>query len=173
MKDRFWIYFTVITACIIFATTAYSALDKDKTFSGPDFEAVVVTEKGEQHKFHVELATDSVQQSRGLMYRTEMPQNVGMLFLFDSEAKRSFWMRNTYIPLDMIFIESDGRIQHVHSMAKPQDDSHITSPGRFRAVLEINGGLTDKMGIKPGQYVFNPAFKNMHLLDDSKKSEEN
>ena len=97
------------------------------------------------------------------MHRTEMADNAGMLFVFGDVAMRSFWMKNTLIPLDMLFIHSDGTIHHIHHNAKPQDLTSITSKYPSLAVLELNGGTADKMGIKEGDVVEHTYFKNVGI----------
>lgn len=130
-----------------------------------DYEKTITiaTKKGDKFAFDVELATDAAQQRQGLMFVKEMPLGSGMLFLFKAAAERQFWMKDTLIPLDIIFLEADGRIQHVHSMAKPQDMSHITSGKPSKAVLEINGGVADRLGIEAGDVVHHSFFNNTHL----------
>ncbi len=124
----------------------------------------IVSADGTRHEFKIELAGTPDQQAQGLMYRAEMDEDAGMLFVFSTTDKRSFWMKNTFIPLDMLFIEEDGKIQHIHANAKPQDLSPITSTGDFRAVLEINGGVADKLNINPGDKIYHSAFRNRNLL---------
>lgn len=127
---------------------------------------IIVNQKGEKHDFNVEFALDKEQQAKGLMFVTDMPLASGMLFVFRAAQEHTFWMKDTLIPLDMIFIEGDGKIQHIHSMAKPQDLSRITSGKPSKAVLEINGGLADKLGIEAGDVVYHEVFNNMHRLKD-------
>ncbi len=110
--------------------------------------------------FIIELALTSAQIRKGLMYREHMPVNAGMLFYFGDEAERGFYMKNTLIPLDMIFIRKDGRIHSIHENARPHDETTIYSKGPAAAVLEINGGLSKKLGIRPGQTVHHPFFGN-------------
>lgn len=112
--------------------------------------------------FEVEVAKDQKSRTRGLMGRTSLPQDSGMLFLFDVEQEGAFWMKNTLIPLDMIFIKADGTILSVHPMAQPHSLKVIKSGGLVKAGLEINGGLAKKLGIKPGQTVTNKSLAN-HL----------
>lgn len=126
----------------------------------------VLKQDGEELYFHVELAKTGAQKSQGLMYRTDMPENEGMLFLFNSPSKLSFWMKNTLIPLDMLFLHPDGTIHHIHHNAKPQDETSITSKYDSKAVLELNGGTADKMGIKEGDKVIHPFFKNAGINPD-------
>ncbi|MFN3701279.1 MAG: DUF192 domain-containing protein [Alphaproteobacteria bacterium] len=126
-------------------------------------ELTIRSAQGARHRFTIELALRPEEQAKGLMFRQSMPKDHGMLFVFGSNRERSFWMKNTLIPLDIIFLEQDGRIQHIHSMAKPQDLTGITSGLPSYAVLEINGGLSHKLGIKVGDYVHHTAFRNRNL----------
>lgn len=109
--------------------------------------------------FFVELALTANQQMQGLMNRTSMPEEAGMLFIFNQEKERGFWMKNTLIPLDMIFIKKNGVIHKVHSNAKPNDLTSIKSDGPVIAVLEINGGLSQQLGIDAGDIVHHPFFQ--------------
>ena len=112
--------------------------------------------------FSVELAENWEQHKIGLMNRLSLPEDSGMLFLFEgSEKMRSFWMRNTLIPLDILFLARDGTIHHIHHMAKPQDDAHISSERPSFAVLEINGGYAQDLDIQVGDQVLHPVFRNM------------
>ena len=109
--------------------------------------------------FSVELSLTAKQQIQGLMNRTSMPEEAGMLFIFNQEKERGFWMKNTLIPLDMIFIKKNGVIHKVHSNAKPNDLTSIKSDGPVIAVLEINGGLSQQLGIDAGDIVHHPFFQ--------------
>lgn len=117
-------------------------------------------QNGEALYFNVELALTPTQQAKGLMHRTEMAEDAGMLFVFNSIQKLSFWMKNTLIPLDMLFLHPDGSIHHIHHNAKPQDETSITSEFPSKALLELNGGTADKMGIKEGDQVVHRFFNN-------------
>ncbi len=108
--------------------------------------------------FRVELAVTPAEQTRGLMFREEMARLAGMLFIYPEAQETAFWMRNTLIPLDMIFIEADGRILKIHENAIPGDETPIRSDGPSIAVLEINGGLAREFGIEVGDEVRNPAL---------------
>jgi uncharacterized membrane protein (UPF0127 family) len=119
---------------------------------------------GEELHFVVEIAKTSAEQERGLMFREHMPRDHGMLFTFNNERKRAFWMKDTLIPLDILFISKNGRIHHVHHMARPLDETHVTAQLPAFAVLEINGGLADELGIGPGDILYHDAFRNMNLL---------
>ncbi|MAZ76889.1 MAG: hypothetical protein CMH31_06280 [Micavibrio sp.] len=92
------------------------------------------------------------------MHRTTLAENAGMLFYFGAEQPRSFWMKNTLIPLDLIFVKLDGTIHHIHENAIPKDETPLPSQGNVGAVLEINGGLSKKLGIKPGDTIKHQFF---------------
>jgi uncharacterized membrane protein (UPF0127 family) len=124
----------------------------------PREDLVVATDAGER-VFQVEIADDQAERALGLMYRREMDDDEGMLFDFGSEQPASFWMRNTYISLDMLFIKADGTIESIAERATPLSDESIPSKGSVRYVLEINGGLSDELGIEPGDAISGPAFE--------------
>jgi uncharacterized membrane protein (UPF0127 family) len=92
------------------------------------------------------------------MFRRHMPEGQGMLFDFQREQPTSFWMKNTYIPLDMIFIRGDGRILRIAENTVPLSEALVTSGGPVRAVLEVNAGTARKLGIAPGDRVAHPIF---------------
>lgn len=129
----------------------------------PRDQIIVQKADSTEYLFFVELAMRHTHQEYGLMNRTSLPENAGMLFIFGEEEKRTFWMKNTLIPLDMLFISKDGQIKHIHHNAKPMDETSITSRHPAMAVLEINGGLADRYGIKEGDKVLFKAFNNVHL----------
>lgn len=108
----------------------------------------------------VELAVTPRQRQIGLMFRKSMPENHGMLFIFDEERPQSFWMKNTYIPLDMIFIDSSGTVVHVHKGARPLDQTVIHSQKPAMAVLEVNAGAAERMGIVTGSHIRHEAFQS-------------
>ncbi len=89
-------------------------------------------------------------RAKGMMFRQQLAPNAGMLFDFKEERQVAFWMRNTFIPLDMIFIAADGTIRNIHVNARPQDPTTIPSDGPVRFVLEINGGRSVELGIAKG-----------------------
>lgn len=108
-------------------------------------------------RFTVEVADDNQERAQGLMFREHLPTSSGMLFLYERPTSLSFWMRNTLIELDIIFIDETGTITHVHDRAQPLDETPITG-GRGLAVLEINGGLAKRLGIAPGNELQHPYF---------------
>ncbi|WP_308914946.1 DUF192 domain-containing protein [Jannaschia sp. LMIT008] len=109
-------------------------------------------------RFDVELALTAQEQARGLMFRDQMARSAGMLFVYDRVAPVAFWMRNTLIPLDMVFIDDAGIVTKVHANAVPRDETPIPSGGPVRAVLEINGGQAAQLGIDAGDEVRSPIF---------------
>ncbi len=115
--------------------------------------ATIHTVDGATHRFNIELAVTPEEMAKGLMNRTELAPDAGMLFIFPNEAPRSFWMKNTLIPLDIIFIKGGGKIHHIHQMALPLDKTGILSQGSAAAVLEINGGKASELGINIGDTV--------------------
>jgi uncharacterized membrane protein (UPF0127 family) len=118
----------------------------------------IVTRAG-VHTFAVELAATDEERSRGLMYRRELPEGTGMLFDFKRDLNVTMWMKNTYIPLDMIFIRSDGRIHRIAENTVPESEQIIAAGGSVRAVLEVIGGTSRKLGIRPGDRVAHPIFR--------------
>jgi hypothetical protein len=111
-----------------------------------------------QARFTVELADDAAERAQGLMHRTSMPQAAGMLFVYPETRTVGFWMKNTLIPLDMIFLDATGTVARVHSNAIPGDLTPIMGGGDIKAVLEINGGLAQRLGVVPGTQLRHPAF---------------
>ena len=108
--------------------------------------------------FDIELAVTPEQTSRGLMFRDSLDENAGMLFFFTPPRRVAFWMRNTLIPLDMIFIDARGVVRKVHENAIPGDETSIPGAGPTRAVLEINGGRAAEVGIAVGTLVQHQMF---------------
>jgi uncharacterized membrane protein (UPF0127 family) len=112
------------------------------------------------HVFSVEVAQNDAERAKGLMYRRELPEGHGMLFDFHRDQEVSFWMQNTYIPLDMIFIRGDGRILRIEENTEPLSTRMIPSRGPVLAVLEVIGGTSRKLGIAPGDRVASPIFRS-------------
>lgn len=119
----------------------------------------VLTAQGQTHNFQVELARTSNEHRVGMMFRNIVPENTGMLFLFEKEAERHFWMRNTWVSLDLIFIRNDGVIRHIHKNAQPRSLEQLGSNGLASAVLEIGGGEAQRLGLNVGDRVLYEAFQ--------------
>lgn len=122
-------------------------------------EAVYLRGEWGQARFTIELADDEGERADGLMHRESLPQSAGMLFVYPEPRNVGFWMKNTLIPLDMIFIDGSGTVKRVHSNAVPGDLTPIMGGSNdIKAVLEINGGLAKRLGIAPGTQLRHPAF---------------
>lgn len=124
----------------------------------PKSKAEVVTQAGKHYAFAVELATTHDQLTQGLMFRPNMAADAGMLFDFGADKPVSMWMRNTLIPLDMLFIAADGRVVGIHERAVPGSSEIISSPEAVRGVLELNGGTAQRLGLAAGDRVVHPMF---------------
>ena len=120
-------------------------------------QLAIQTAAGAQH-FAVELAVTSEQRAQGLMYRQRLPADAGMLFLYPEARAVAMWMKNTLIPLDMLFIGEDGRIMHIEERAVPGSTATISSMGPARAVLELNGGTAARLKIQLGDRVLYRTF---------------
>jgi len=129
---------------------------------GVKFErsSLVIVTAAREIKFDIDMATTEPQREHGLMFRKQLGAYEGMLFDFFREQPVAFWMKNTLIPLDMVFIAADGTVRHVHANAVPMSTDTIPSEAAVRAVLEINGGTARLLGIKPGDKVKHPIFGN-------------
>src|SRR5271170_5231130 len=122
-------------------------------------EALQIVTAAGTHDFQVEIARDDASRARGLMDRRFMPADHGMLFEFDREAPEAFWMKDTYIPLDMIFISRAGIVTNIVANAEPLSERAIPSGPPCMAVLELNGGAAARIGLKVGDKVRHPFFK--------------
>ncbi len=111
-----------------------------------------------QAAFTVSVADDNAERAQGLMHVPSMPTMTGMLFVYPAPQRASFWMRNTLIPLDMLFADAAGTIVTVHDNAVPLDETPIPGGDGIRFVLEINGGLAARLGIAPGDRMQHPAI---------------
>ncbi len=124
-----------------------------------DHDRLAIESSGRRFEFQVELATTPDQRSYGLMFRESLADDQGMLFDFGDSQPVAMWMRNTYIPLDMLFIRADGAIGRIVQDARPLSDTVLDSGEPVRAVLELRGGLTAKLGIEPGDRIVYRLFE--------------
>ena len=115
-------------------------------------------------RFNVEVVDTPETRATGLMNRASMGRSSGMLFIYDRPQAVAFWMRNTLIPLDMVFIGADGEIRKIHENAVPLDETSIPGGNRIQYVLEINGGLAREMGLKAGAVVKHPMLDQDRAL---------
>ena len=123
-----------------------------------ELQPLEIVSKTGVHTFAVELAVTPEEQARGLMFRRELPEGQGMLFDFQREQPATFWMKNTYVSLDMIFIRADGRILRIAENTVPLSEALVPSGGPVRAVLEVVAGTARKLGSAPGDRVAHPIF---------------
>jgi len=144
-----------LSAKSFLAKTPFNAPENLVAFST---DSIQIKASQQIYDFTVELAYTPQQQAQGLMWRKEMAEDEGMLFTFNNVAMRSFWMRNTYLPLDILFIDDSGKIKHIHKNAIPLDETKIPSRFPVRHVLELNAGTTQKLGIKIGDIVIGNMF---------------
>lgn len=121
-------------------------------------DEVSVETKSGSHVWTVELASDDESRTKGLMFRKTMAKGAGMLFRFDETRPVAMWMKNTFISLDMVFADEQGRVTHIHRGAVPHSLDIIRSQGPARYVLEINAGEADEVGIKTGDQMRHPWF---------------
>jgi len=121
--------------------------------SGLEVIPLTITSANGVHRFKVEVARSMIAQAKGLMYRTKLGPDEGMIFPMDPPRGASFWMHNTVISLDLIFVGPDGRISNIAARAVPYDETPLLSIGKVKGVLEIPGGRAAELGIVPGDKV--------------------
>lgn len=140
-------------ACMVFstglATAAWAECREGTVWIRGDFGKA---------RFAVEIADDPQERATGLMHRTQMAASAGMLFVFPSPQPIAFWMRNTLIELDMLFIDPAGVVRHIHHRAEPLNEASIPGGDGLTHVLEINGGLSKMLGIEVGDQLQHPSF---------------
>jgi uncharacterized membrane protein (UPF0127 family) len=125
----------------------------------PISELTIVSATG-THRFKIEVAETPAQMTQGLMFRRSLAPDAGMLFDYKEPIAATMWMRNTLIPLDMLFVDAQGRIINIHQRAVPQSLDVIAAAAPVRAVIELNGGTAARLGIAPGDQVVHPIFGN-------------
>jgi uncharacterized membrane protein (UPF0127 family) len=118
---------------------------------------VFKTETGE-HSFDIEVMTTFGERAKGLMFRRSLPANSGMLFVYDRPQPATMWMKNTYIPLDMVFIAQDGTVHRIEANTEPFSTALISSEGDIVAVLELNAGEAARIGLKRGDRAIYPGL---------------
>jgi len=140
----------LLVIAVLLAAVPAAALEIFKTS-----ELTIVTASG-PHKFTIELALTGAQMEQGLMFRHSLAPDAGMLFDFGAPANVTMWMKNTFIPLDMLFLDTSGRIIDIHERAVPESLDTIAAKGPARYVIEVNGGTAERLGIKIGDRVTSP-----------------
>lgn len=121
-------------------------------------EPLTIVSANGAHAFSVEVMRDDASRARGLMFRRSMPADQGMLFDFEVNQPVSMWMKNTYLPLDMVFIRADGTIARIAADTEPLSTQVIPSNEPVLSVLELNAGTAASLGLKPGDKVRHPLF---------------
>ncbi len=121
-------------------------------------EVLEIASRSGVHSFSVEVVANDEERAEGLMFRKELPEGKGMLFDFLTEEPVTFWMRNTYVSLDMIFIRADGRILSIAERTEPLSERMVASGGPVRGVLEVVAGTAKKLDIRPGDRVAHRIF---------------
>ncbi len=124
-----------------------------------ELERLTIVSGSNRHVFQIEVMRTDEQRARGLMFRREMAADRGMLFDFKQVQPVSFWMKNTYLPLDMIFIDQKGEIANIAENTEPLSERGVPSVRPVLGVLEVNAGISRKLGIKPGDRVEHTIFK--------------
>lgn len=159
-KQRNLILLMAILALPIVGGLIYMSMPKSTPrASGPQFTKqgtlTFYAEQGGQaiSTLDIEIKADDMGRAEGMMWRKSMEENQGMLFIMERAEPQSFWMRNTYVPLDIMFISEDQRILNIRKNAQPQTLSPQTSQGDAKYVLEVIGGLSDKLGVQPGDRI--------------------
>ncbi|UEM05138.1 DUF192 domain-containing protein [Skermanella rosea] len=145
------------TLVLLLVAAGQGSLSAAETFRTD--RLVIETASGGKFPFAIEIAETPRQMAQGLMFRETMAPDAGMLFILPQLQTMSMWMKNTFIPLDMVFIGPDGRIVNIHENAVPQSLDTISSAGQVKGVLEINGGMAARLGIRAGDRVVHPAFQ--------------
>jgi uncharacterized membrane protein (UPF0127 family) len=143
-QSLIFLFFLVLLAIFLLRGSSF-AYDKSVTFLGDGGKRLC--------SFKVQLAVTPEQQEKGLMYRKSLNKGTGMLFVFDTDQMRFFWMKNTYIPLDLVFVTSKFEVVNIFHYAKPLDESTMSSALPVKYVLEINAGDADRCGIRVGSKV--------------------
>jgi uncharacterized membrane protein (UPF0127 family) len=140
------------------ALLAAGAVGADAALAALKQSSLTIDTAAASQRFTVELAVSAEDQAQGLMFRRSLPRDAGMLFDFGKTRPAEFWMKNTLIPLDMLFIAADGHIADIHERAVPMSEATIESKVPVRAVLEVNGGTVARLGIKEGDLIHHSIF---------------
>ena len=159
------------TVCVLFVAVGHAQatpdsrspsvcteVSRDLKAHPPATQKLEIETRRGARRFDVEIASDDALRELGLMCRKTMADSHGMLFEFPQAEQQTFWMKNTYLPLDIIYIGRDGRIVSISANAKPFDETPLPSSGPANGVLEIKGGLSAKFGIRAGDRVKHPFY---------------
>ncbi len=142
-------------ACILLFPAAFAhAQDQPPLDEAFDQGVLVIDAEHACHRFQIYLALTRAQQRRGLMFVRDLAPNAGMLFVYRAPAYLSMWMKNTFIPLDMLFVRADGSVASIAEHTEPQSEQSIAADEPVLYVLELNAGTTSRLGIVPGSRLF-------------------
>lgn len=162
MKPATWF---LVGAALLAACANTPAPATDPFPSMPQGEVEVATASG-SHRFRVWIAADDRSRTRGLMFVRELPADRGMLFLFRTPQPATFWMKDTYVPLDLVFIDPTGRVLNIGRDARPFSLAPIESDGPVIAVLEVQAGTAARIGLAPGDRVQLPSLRTTFSIPD-------
>lgn len=147
-----------LAICLLLALQPGAGLATETTSAEDAKTATVVLETASgSHRFQVEVAATSAQRAQGLMYRRSLPPDAGMLFLYEEPRPLFMWMKNTMIPLDMVFFDAGGTVRHIAANAEPFSERPISSEAPVIGVLELNGGKAAEIGLKVGDRLDYPG----------------
>jgi uncharacterized membrane protein (UPF0127 family) len=155
MKNTVSVLFRAFIIVMLTVMTSNLALATSDSRSD---STIIIATRNAQHVFTIEIARTPAEMERGLMYRERLDADRGMLFLYEDDREVAFWMKNTLIPLDLIFADASGRIVAIAERAVPLSTALIPSPGPVRAVLEVNGGTARRLHIQVGDRLLHPAL---------------
>ncbi len=159
-----------ITFAIIYTALPHpwvASADAQERFSSAPLS---ILSAGKTHHFTVEIAMNRAQRAQGLMWRRSLKPDRGMLFVYQSERIIQMWMKNTLIPLDILFIDREGSIVHIKERAVPRSLRVISSSQRARGVLELRGGMVSRLGLRPGDKVMTKALGNSFAAPKAPKN---
>jgi len=149
----------VVAANLALATPALACKDHAaQAAQSTKTHPLSIQSNGRTYPFTVELASTAEEKQTGLMYRTKLAKDTGMLFVWENDIEAKMWMKNTKIPLDMLFLDANGQIKHIHANAVPDSLDRIGAGQPVRAVLELPGGTAAAKGIKEGDRVIFPGL---------------
>ena len=151
--------FAPVLAVMVLTFAGGCALAAGGPQTGLPVETITIDTKAGPHPFKVEIAADDQSRETGLMFRKAMAPDAGMLFDFHTPQEVSFWMENTILPLDMLFVRADGTIANIKENATPYSRENIPSVGPVQFVIELNAGRAHALGITEGEHVYAPEIQ--------------
>ncbi|MDA0708267.1 MAG: DUF192 domain-containing protein [Proteobacteria bacterium] len=155
IQNKIWV-------CLIFILSSFVIPSVSVAQSGVNFplSELSIQSGDNTNTFQIEVAANDAQREYGLMFRKSLPENQGMFFIYDQKREITMWMKNTFISLDIIFINDQGEIMRIARSTQPMSVTLIPSYGEAKAVLELNAGITSKLGIEAGDKIIYPLFAN-------------